>query len=167
MSQQSLRQASVRGATSTTHTHERFLDRIEYEPNSGCWLWAGATTTAGYGQFSAGRPVLAHRYSYAFYRGEIPSGYCVCHKCDVPECVNPDHLFTGTHKENAWDKVKKGRAKGNSGVGNHLSVLDDERADWARKAIAYGMGYQHVADVFGVAASTIRKIVTGETWRRS
>lgn len=77
---------------------------------SGCWIWVGSHTTAGYGRiYVARRAVMAHRASYAVKHGEIPSGKIICHKCDTPSCVNPDHLFVGTHKDNSQDMVRKNR----------------------------------------------------------
>lgn len=91
----------------------KFMDRVMPEPNSGCWLWTGALTTAGYGQFpgrgAAFRSRLAPRISYQLFRGPIPSGACVLHTCDVRCCVNPDHLWLGTHLDNQQDKCRKGR----------------------------------------------------------
>lgn len=156
MTQQGLRQASVRA---------RFDAKYMPEPNSGCWLWTGAALPSGYGQFKTAGHNLAHRYSYEVHHGPIPSGLCVLHHCDNPACVNPDHLWAGTHRDNAIDKVIKGRARGNAGVGNHLAKLDPEKAAWACQALAYGMSANHVAAVLGVNRTTILKIVRGETWR--
>lgn len=78
----------------------------------GCWGWSGATTS-GYGVLTRGRRgegfVLAHRLSWELHRGPIPDGLFVLHKCDVPECSNPDHLFLGTQTDNMSDCRKKGR----------------------------------------------------------
>jgi hypothetical protein len=78
-----------------------------------CWLWTNATDPGGYGMFKLGGNVrvAAHRLAYALDRGE-PGKSHVCHRCDNPTCVNPDHLFLGTAKANAQDKVQKGRARG-------------------------------------------------------
>lgn len=80
---------------------------------SGCWLWLGATNPLGYGMIDRNRYTeqLAHRYFFKVHRGDIPSGMFVCHRCDTPSCVNPDHLFLGTHEANMKDMVTKGRGR--------------------------------------------------------
>ena len=87
---------------------ERFMDKIEFEPTSGCWLWDGPINYAGYGHFKLNnRNERAHRVSYIIHNGNIPEGMSICHKCDVRACVRPDHLWVGTHKENCLDRGKK------------------------------------------------------------
>ena len=86
-------------------THSRF---ILPEPNSGCWLWDGSAIPQGYGNVRHnGRSVLAHRLSWFLFHGYWPER--LLHRCDVPACVNPGHLFEGTQSENMLDMVKKNR----------------------------------------------------------
>lgn len=94
---------------------EAFEQRHIPEPNSGCWLWVGAANRDGYGLFCGSRKGkaqhLAHRISWELFRGPIPQGVEVCHRCDVRCCVNPDHLFLATHTDNMADMYRKGRGR--------------------------------------------------------
>src|SRR5690349_13681831 len=77
-----------------------------------CWIWTGSKSLPGYGHFSTSRalsPVLAHRVSWVLRNGPIPPGMFICHHCDNPSCVQPDHLFQGTCKDNVADMITKGR----------------------------------------------------------
>jgi len=93
-----------------TITVEEFYSRAKKDENSGCWLWQKSVTRGGYGQ--QGYKMYnysAHRLSWIFSVGPIPKGLAVCHKCDNPLCINPEHLFLGTQKDNVQDMMKKGR----------------------------------------------------------
>ena len=89
---------------------QRFEDKVVTCPASGCWIW-NASDNGSYGCFFLhGRLTSAHRASYRIYKGEIPKGMSVLHRCDLPVCVNPSHLFLGTQKENIYDAIFKERA---------------------------------------------------------
>ena len=90
------------------------------EPNSGCWLWDGVLSTAGYGTTCVnGKQTSTHRASYAAFFGEIPEGKLVRHQCDTKSCVNPQHLVLGTHRDNAIDRAKRGRSDGSTPEQRH------------------------------------------------
>jgi hypothetical protein len=89
------------------------LDSYIPEPMSGCWLWIGGATSAGYGVITIqGEQVYAHRMSAHQYKGfDLNSPLHVLHKCDNPCCVNPNHLFIGTNRDNQQDRQRKGRSR--------------------------------------------------------
>lgn len=79
-------------------------------PLAGCWLWTGHVDRCGYGKICVNhRNINSHRAAWAAFRGPIPDGLHVLHSCDVPSCINPDHLFLGTHADNMRDRMVKGR----------------------------------------------------------
>lgn len=84
---------------------------------NSCWIWAKGKDRKGYGQFHFGKhgTYKAHRVSYEIFNGVIPEKMHVCHTCDLPPCVNPDHLWIGTNQDNMKDKMIKGRHKGTKG----------------------------------------------------
>jgi len=93
-----------------TSVADRILDGSMPVSETGCWLWLGHLHGSGYPRLKINKKnKSAHRYSYEAFVGPIPDGLLVCHKCDVPSCVNPAHLFVGTHKDNARDMMQKGR----------------------------------------------------------
>lgn len=143
---------------------ERFDSFVYPEPNTGCWLWGGNTVNGGYGQFKVdGHPYLSHRISYKIHIGEIVGNLNVCHKCDIPSCVNPDHLFLGTQLENMIDRSNKLRqARGNS-IG--VSKLTNSMVGEIKQLLAMGLLHKAVAKKFGVTRSVITKIKNGKIWQ--
>lgn len=132
------------------------------EPNSGCVLWLGVINKRGYGRLRLGDGVVAaHRAAWSLRNGPIPQGMYVCHKCDVPGCINPDHLWVGTPAENNADMLRKGRHVPARGEGNGMSKLTD---DAARKIFADPREYRFIADDYGVSPVTVCHIKKRRRW---
>ncbi len=131
---------------------------------NGCWLWTGPKVGMGYGKFSVrGKYYRAHRVSWELVNGPIPSGLIVCHKCDVPACVRPDHLFLGTFNDNNKDLARKGHAA--RGERNAHAKLTEEQVIEIRQRYKNGESGTTLAREFGVDPSNIWLIGTGRRWR--
>ncbi len=131
-----------------------------------CWEWTGRTDDSGYGVFTfGGKDRKAHRVSYALAHGVAPIGLEVCHHCDNPRCVRPEHLFAGTHAENMHDCAKKGRAAVLGGERNPRAKLDPEAVRQIRCLVGIGIQKQWCADVFGVTNAQVCKIASHQAWR--
>lgn len=144
---------------------ERFLAKVCPEPNGGCWLWRGMVVGSGYGMARFERKIYpAHRLAWKFFRGEIAPGLVVCHKCDIRTCVNPEHLFLGTHAENMKDMKEKGRSP--HGDGHSRAKLTTEQVRKIKAVLAEGLlSVSDIAREYGVTYSTIACIAKGKSWR--
>lgn len=134
--------------------------------NGDCWGWSGSKHKQGYGKISVfGKSKMAHRVSYELFKGST-KGLMVCHKCDNPECTNPEHLFLGKAVDNMQDKVQKGRHRGaKKGSRHHLSKLSEFDVQRIRSIYACGkMNQYQLAEKFGVSQSEISMIVTYKKW---
>jgi len=141
---------------------ERFFSKVEMDPNGGCWLWSDALNTKGYGCFSVnGVTKSAHRQSWIAFKGPIPKGLHVLHKCDIRSCVNADHLFLGTNQDNVDDKISKGRApKPLRNEENGKTILTNDQVKEIRRRYAVGVEfYRSLGREFGVSKTHIRRIV--------
>lgn len=154
-------------------THEewvqRFFEQIDKNGPNGCWLWTGAKYRGGYGHMGMnGKNTKVHRFSYEHFVGPIPAGLIVRHKCDNPCCVNPEHLMTGTHKDNTNDKIARGRfrygtARGEANGRTKLTVesVMKTKEMWDTKQFTIPM----IAAATGITRTNVGAIVQGRTWR--
>ena len=132
--------------------------------SSGCWIWSRSINNWGYGRIGPGRSErAAHRLSYRTFRGEIPDGMNVLHRCDVPRCVNPAHLFLGTNTDNMRDMASKGRTAVKRGEDNPISKLTDRAVAEIRASTETSA---FLARKFGVSHKAIRLVRGGVTWSR-
>lgn len=144
---------------------ERFEMKVEIRDGSDCHWWTGANVR-GYGQLKVnGKTMLAHRFAYERRFGKIPDGLFVCHKCDNPPCVNPDHLFTGTHQDNMDDRDSKNRLVTVRGERNGKSKLTEVKVLDIKKRLYRGEKILGIAKIYGVSENTIGAIKQGVTWR--
>lgn len=142
----------------------RFWPKVTKGP--GCWEFRGAPCgPSGHRQFHDGeRGTLAHRFSYAVHFGPIPDGVCVCHRCDNPACVRPDHLFLGSQAENLADMVRKGRS---SSGGRHWNAkLTSGAVAEIRRLAETGMQQKDIAALFGVSGTAVHKIIHRKRWAK-
>ena len=149
----------------------RFWRKVQKSERPGeCWLWAGNIAWNGYGHVGAERERkirTAHRVAWELVNGKIPEEMCVCHRCDVRHCVNPEHLFLATQSENLKDMYRKGRNRNPPmrGERNGNSRLVASQVRIIRKEFAEGHTKRGLARKFNVNPTTIYHIVTNKSWR--
>ena len=150
---------------------KRFYKFVSPEPNSGCWLWTGACINTGYGVFCIGRVVdgdkrnvLAHRMSIGLAGAYVPDDKCVLHKCDNKVCVNPDHLYIGTVKDNSRDAVERGRHGGRPmpGQQNPRAKITE---DIARAIYSSTDSLSMLAKRYGISKTQAGHIKLKKSWR--
>lgn len=145
-----------------------FFDRVELPTNpEECWIWCGGTTHR-YGTLRAGgESWRAHRFSWHIFRGAIPPGMSVCHKCDTPRCVNPWHMFLGTQVDNIHDMVAKGRQRGAVGEGNGRAILSWDKVQEIRnRHKAENIKQHRLAEMYGMSRQSISNIIGWKSWRK-
>jgi hypothetical protein len=142
---------------------KRFISKVD--KSSDCWNWvAHCHKTTGYGRFGyKGKPIGAHRASYMLYKGSIPKGMSVLHKCNNRKCVNPSHLYIGNHKDNAKDSIAAGTIA--RGERHGKSKLCREDIVNIREFKKEGMYHKDIAKIYKVRTSTVTRIVNNQRWQ--
>ena len=145
---------------------ERFWNKVQ--KSDGCWEWTAFRKKNGYGYVRrGGKAMYAHRISWEMENGPIPNKMCVCHSCDNPACVNPEHLWIGTQAENLNDMRSKGRFNtiGRSrGSAHRWAKIDENDVCEIRRRLLAGESMAQIARDFNVTRSAIYKIKCGKTW---
>lgn len=152
----------------------RFWDKVVNKGKDECWEWTAAKNRdRGYGMFSInGKMYYAHRIVWMWTNQlQIPDGMCILHHCDNPSCVNPNHLFLGTHADNTQDSYNKGRST-QQGVNNSRSKLTREQVVIIKKSAAKAnlergnktAFYKRWSDKFGISQGAVRAILDNRSW---
>lgn len=148
-----------------TPLEDRFWAKVN--KTDGCWLWTGFLGQNGYGRISRGgrygKDDGAHRISWELHFGPIPDDMWVCHHCDNPACVRPDHLFLGRARDNVADKIRKGRSS--MGHRNAGAKLTQEDVESIRHLAAAGVPQVTIAAKFGVSRSTVSAVVLRQRYQ--
>jgi hypothetical protein len=148
--------------------HERFISKVI--KTKTCWLWNGAKYRFGYGHFRRkinNKWIMykAHRYAYEYYKEEIPANFLVCHTCDNSSCVNPEHLWIGTHKQNTRDMENKGRWKMIRNKNHNLLNLGIARNIRKYKQQYPTIKLKEIAQEWGTSIQQISRILRNEIWQ--
>lgn len=149
----------------------RFEAKVRRD-DDGCWRWTACLNGKGYGKIGVKvdgqeRTMQAQRVAYLLAHGELPDDRNICHSCDHPECVRPDHLFPGTQVQNLDDMTEKGRRRfrAHSGEANGRAKLSREQVAVIRQRLATGEVRAALAREFGVDWSTVARIGNGKRWK--
>jgi len=150
----------------TQTVFQRFMSWVAYG-SSDCWFWYGSTDALGYGRMKAEGESKAHRVSWVLHNGPIPQGMHVLHKCDVRNCVNPNHLTLGTHADNMRDMSEKGRVVNADirGEKNPMAKANNFIVSKIRELAALGEKQARLAKEFGLSPMAVSRIVRMETWK--
>lgn len=150
------------------HVIEKFLSKIIVN-NNDCWGWNSCFKQNGYALLTLGRglpQLLASRFSYWYFNMVDPAKYCVCHTCDNPSCVNPNHLFLGTNKDNTQDMMRKRRncpPPTSFGEDHHNTKLKIVDITKIKKDVRIA---RHIAKDYGISIKTVYRIKKGQTWKK-
>lgn len=155
----------------TQTLEERLWSRVD--KTGECWIWQGCRGSKGYGTIwvgnkSDGRRKATHRVSWELVNGPIPAGMYVCHKCDNPPCIRPDHLFIGSNADNMADMRAKGRSPKPVGSANPAAKLSESQVDEIRTRYARGgITQESLGAEFGITQSAVSQAVSSTHWKTS
>lgn len=144
----------------TPKQERNFWKKVDKSGPNDCWLWTAAKSKKGYGSFGAGKNSSSHRISWTLSNGQIPDELCVCHRCDNPPCVNPDHLFLGTNLDNVRDKISKGRARYDCGDNHHARLRPERMARGERCSNAKLTAEKviEIRTIYAAGGTTLKKL---------
>lgn len=146
---------------------KRFWKHIDKKENNECWDWIGACNKYGYGQIRLNDKVIrVHRFSWIIHNGKIPGDLYVLHKCDNPLCVNPNHLFLGTHQDNMDDMINKKRDNKAKGENHGMAKLTSKEVKKIKVLLNQKeISRKRISKMFNISQSVIASINTDKTWR--
>lgn len=146
---------------------DRFYSKVN--KTNGCWIWVGCLSSKGYGKFYLdGKQTGAHRASYFLHNGEFDESKFVCHTCDNPSCVNPDHLFLGTNSDNMIDCSKKGRLTGAFRIGHKAinSKLNEEDVIKVRYLLSIDKTINEISNLLNLPKEPIKSLKYNKTHKK-
>ena len=139
----------------TRFDRNRFWLRVDKCDDDECWNWLGCLNTHGYGSFGFRQATIgAHRISYEINKGTIPEGRHICHSCDNKRCVNPKHLFLGSHTDNMADATAKGLL-------GHKPAMNADDVKLMKQLRSDGMTFESISSLFRCCSKTVRNYMTG------
>ena len=147
-------------------TRDDMMDRVAIDAETGCWIWTRGRYAApfDYGMVRAGKVRKAHRVAYELWKGPIPEGMLVRHRCDTPACVAPDHLEVGTPQDNANDKVERGRSLPGE-LAPKAKFTNDEVREIRDRYAAGGLTMRKLGQEYGATSAAICRIINRQTYK--
>lgn len=145
---------------------DKFWSNVQKGNPDECWIWIGSPSGNGYGQLRfEGVTYRSNVLSYLINKGNIPARMYICHTCDNPICVNPNHLFVGTPSDNAKDRQQKGRGRPMDGENNSNNRFTKESIIQMRSMFQKGYLCNEIAHIFDTNPEYVRNVVKRKVWK--